>query len=151
MALLNPTFADAGALPGEAAHWTLTAVTSREVLAAFGGVAREDFEGWGELLASLTDVTVVRVFFGSDGFEAFERLFLYELPTGRLVTFPFSGGVVETWTASPLLDDWAAVPSVSGLVEDFARAGFAFDWVNVASAGLPPETFSGTWTHAVTL
>ena len=40
MALLNPTFADAGALPGEAARWTISAVASLEVLArlaAHGG------------------------------------------------------------------------------------------------------------------
>ncbi len=33
MALLNPSFEDAGTLPGEAEHWTLTATTSLEELA----------------------------------------------------------------------------------------------------------------------
>ena len=37
MVLENPSFEDAGSSPGEAAHWTLTAVTSLEVLAGFGG------------------------------------------------------------------------------------------------------------------
>jgi hypothetical protein len=74
MALLNPTFADAGALPGEAARWTISAVTSLEVLAAFGGAGREDFERWSAFHRALADVTVVRAFFDSrDGFEAFER------------------------------------------------------------------------------
>ncbi len=69
MALLNPTFDDAGALPGEAAHWTLTAVTSLEVLAGFGTApedAWEDFERWIAFLAALADVTVVRAFFGNE-------------------------------------------------------------------------------------
>ena len=73
MALLNPRFVDAGPLPGEAASWTLTAVTSLEVLAAFGAAAWEDFERWTPFLGALTDVTTVRAFFGNDGFEEFER------------------------------------------------------------------------------
>ena len=96
MALLNPTFADAGALPGEAARWTISAVTSLEVLAAFGGAGREDFEPWSAFLAALADVTVVRAFFGRDGFEAFERPYLFALPTGRVVACSFGVRDVET-------------------------------------------------------
>ena len=36
MAILNPSFEDAGALPGEAEHWALSAVTSLEEIAGFG-------------------------------------------------------------------------------------------------------------------
>lgn len=36
MAVLNPSFEDAGTLPGDAEHWTLFAVTSLEELAGFG-------------------------------------------------------------------------------------------------------------------
>ncbi len=50
MSLLNPTFADAGALPGAAARWTITAVTRLEAIAALGGVGREDFERWSSYL-----------------------------------------------------------------------------------------------------
>ena len=67
MALLNPTFADAGALPGEAAHWTLSAVTSLQRVAAFGTAGREDFESWTAHLSSLADVVAARGFFGNDG------------------------------------------------------------------------------------
>ena len=74
MALLNPRFVDAGARPGEAANWTLTAVASLEVLAAFGSAAWEDFERWTPFLGALADVTTVRAFFGNDGFEEFEGL-----------------------------------------------------------------------------
>jgi hypothetical protein len=41
MALLNPSFEDAGTLPGEAEHWALSAVTSCEEVAGFG-TAPED-------------------------------------------------------------------------------------------------------------
>ncbi len=152
MALLNPTFADAGALPGEAARWNISAVTSLEVLAGFGGIGREDFERWSALISALVDVTVVRAFFGRDGFEEFERPFLFTLPSGRVVTCSFGGSDVETWTRpSPWLDDWSRVPSMPGLSEPFARPGFVADWSGVASAAAPTETFSGVWPRAATL
>ena len=157
MALLNPRFVDPGAQPGEAANWMLTAVTSLEVLAAFGAAAWEDFERWTPFLGALADVTAVRAFFGSDGFEEFERAwansaFLFDLPTGRVVTCMFGGVAVETWTlAAPFLREWAGVPSVPGIVEDFVRPGFVTDWAGVTGVALPTETFSGAWTHAVTL
>lgn len=151
MALLNPTFVDAGPRAGQAEHWTITATTSLERLAAFGGVAREDFERWVTLLADLSDVTVVRAFFGRDGFEAFERALLRELPTGRVVSCTFSRTDIETWTDAPLLRDWAAVPSAPGLTEAFERADFVADWFALASTALPTETFAGAWTQASTL
>jgi hypothetical protein len=40
MAILNPSFEDAGALPGEAEHWTLSAVTSLEEIAGFGAAPK---------------------------------------------------------------------------------------------------------------
>lgn len=152
MALLNPTFADAGALPGEAANWTITAVSNLEVLAAFSGVGREDFERWHALRDALADLTTVRAFFGSDGFEAFERQLLVELPTGRVVTCSFDGRNEETWTIpSPWLDDWSAVLSAPGLIEPFNRAAYVTDWSGVGSVAAPTETFSGAWVSAATL
>ena len=53
MPVLNPSFEDAGALPGEAEHWTLSAVTSREEIAGFGAGSEEawdDFDRWFDLL-----------------------------------------------------------------------------------------------------
>ncbi len=152
MPLLNPTFVDAGALPGEAARWTITAVTRLEAIAAFGGVGREDFERWSAFLTSLAGLAVVRAFFGRDGFEEFERPFLFELPTGRVVPCSFGGRDVEAWTRpAPWLDDWSRVVSMLGLAEPFARVGFVADWSGVTSAAAPTETFSGTWAHAATL
>jgi hypothetical protein len=152
MPLLNPTFADAGPQPGEAARWTITAVTRLEAIAAFGGVGREDFERWNASLTSLAGLTVVRTFFGRDGFEEFERPFLFELPTGRVVACSFGGRDVETWMRpAPWLDDWSRVTSSLGLTEPFARAGFVADWSNVTVAAAPTETFSGVWAHAATI
>ena len=152
MALLNPTFADAGAQPGEAAHWTINAVTSLEVLAAFGGAGREDFERWSAFLGVLADVTVVRAFFGRDGFEEFERPFLFELPTGRVVACSFGVRDVETWARpSPWLDDWSRVASTLGLTEPFARAGYVSDWSAIADVAALTETFSGAWERAATV
>ena len=56
MPVLNPSFEDAGALPGEAEHWALSAMTSLEEIAGFGTApeeAWEDFERWFELLDSI--------------------------------------------------------------------------------------------------
>jgi hypothetical protein len=90
MAILNPSFEDAGALPGEAEHWALSAVTSLEEIAGFGTApeeAWEDFERWFELLDSIDDVVVVLAFFDSalKGYEEFESgwanvVYLYDLP-----------------------------------------------------------------------
>ena len=152
MPLLNPTFADPGALPGEAARWTITAVTRLEAIAAFDGVGREDFERWSAFLASFARLTVVRAFFGRDWFEEFERPFLFTLPTGRVMTCSFSMRDVETWTRpSPWLDDWSRVSSTPGLTEPFARLGFVADWSSVVSTAAPTETFSGAWARAATL
>ena len=46
MAILNPSFEDAGALPGEAEHWALSAVTSLEEIAGFGAAKTYDLEVW---------------------------------------------------------------------------------------------------------
>jgi len=142
MALLNPSFEDEGALPGEAEHWTLAAVTSREVLAGFGTSpedAWEDFERWFTLFASLADVTVVLAFFDSalKGFEEFESgwanaVFLYELPPAQLVTCAFGGGAVEDceagWSNVPYLRDWALVTASTGIFDGEPREDFEDQW-----------------------
>ena len=93
----------------------------------------------------------------NDGFEEFEKAwansaFLFDLPTGRVVTCTFGGVAVETWTlAAPFLSDWVGVPSVAGIVEDFVRPSFITDWAGVTGVARPTETFSGPWTHAATL
>jgi hypothetical protein len=152
MPLLNPSFEDAGALPGEAEHWTLTAVTSLEVLGAFGTApedAWEDFDRWYALLDSLDDVTVVLAFFDSalKGYEAFESgwanvVYLYELPPAQLVTCAFGGGAVEDcesgWSNVPYAREWADVAAATGVFDGEPREDFEDGWRS-------NEAFAWTW------
>jgi hypothetical protein len=142
MALQNPSFEDAGVLPGEAEHWSFSAVTSLEVLAGFGAApeeAWEDFERWYALLDSLEDVVVVLAFWGSalEGYEAFESgwanfVYLYELPPAQLVTCAFGGGAVEDcesgWSNVPYLRDWALVTTATGVFDGEPREDFEDQW-----------------------
>nr|BDT32011.1 hypothetical protein MFMH1_16800 [Myxococcus sp. MH1] len=175
MALLNPSFEDAGARPGEAAHWTLTAVTRLEVLAGFGvpEEACEDFERWYVWRAALSDVPVALAFFSGqrEGFEAFSRGwdndgFLFELPPALLVPHRFEGNIVETWGQGPFLTDWVDAASVEGLFSDSPREDFgqrwhtneayAWRWEDVTARGAffnttqPTEDFDTGWPLAAT-
>lgn len=174
MALLNPSFEDAGALPGEAEHWTLTAVTRLEALAGFGVLeeACEDFERWYVWRAALSDVPVALAFFGQrDGFEDFSRGwdndgFLFELPPAQLVPHSFEGQAVETWGQGPFLSGWADVTSVTALFsdspgEDFEQRwhtneAYACRWEDVTarvaffSTTQPTEDFDTGWPLAAT-
>ena len=115
MAILNPSFEDAGTLPGEAEHWALSAATSLEEIAGFGTApeeAWEDFERWFELLDSIDDVVVVLAFFDSalKGYEEFESgwanvVYLYDLPPAQLVTATFDGNAAEDCESG-----WSNVP-----------------------------------------
>ncbi|MCL2726744.1 MAG: hypothetical protein FWD69_20185 [Polyangiaceae bacterium] len=180
MALLNPSFEDAGALPGEATHWTLTAVTSLEELAGFGDApeeAWEDFERWFERLASLDDVVVVLAFFDTlKGYEAFESgwdnaVYLYDLPPAQLATATFDGKDVEDcesgWSNVPYARDWDDITAATGVFggeprEDFedgwrSNDVYAWSWAAVtASAAMfdagtqAVEAFESAWTRATT-
>ncbi len=152
MPLLNPSFEDAGALPGEAAHWTMTAVTSLEVLAGFGAApeeAWEDFERWFARLAALDDVTVALAFFDSvaEGYEDFgegwaNAVYLHELPPAQRVTCPFGGGAVEDceagWRTVPYLRDWALVTAEPGVFDGEPQEGFEDQWRS-------NESYARTW------
>lgn len=152
-ALLNPSFEDAGALPGDAAHWTLTAFTSLEVVAGFGTApekAWEDFADWYPFLGGLADVPVVLAFFdgNAEGFEDFEEgwannLHLLELPPAQLVPCPFGGGLdvedCETgWSNAAYARDWALVTSVTGLFDGQPREAFDVHWRS-------NEAYARTW------
>jgi len=150
MALLNPSFEDAGVLPGEAAHWVLSAVTSLEEIAGFGTApeqACEDFERWFELLGELEAVLTERAFFalGSEGYEAFERgwcegVFLFELPPAQMVAAPFSPADAEHcesgWSNETFYWGWDSVPFAAGQFDGKPREDFedlwhgnqTFDW-----------------------
>jgi hypothetical protein len=142
MALQNASFEYAGTLRGEAEYWTLTAVTSLEVLAGFGTApedAWEDFERWHTLCDAFDDVTVVLAFFDNalKGYEAFESgwanvVYLYELPPAQLVTCAFAGGAVEDcesgWSNVPYLRDWAFITTATGVFDGDPREDFEDQW-----------------------
>ncbi|RKH04359.1 hypothetical protein [Corallococcus carmarthensis] len=175
MALLNPSFEDAGGRPGEAAHWTLTAVARLEALAGFGVLEEscEDFERWYTWRASLSDGAVALAFFSGqrEGFEAFSRGwdndgFLFELPPAQLVPHRFEGQAVETWGQGLFLKDWTDVTSLAGLFsnspqEDFGQRWhtnetYAWRWEDVTarealfSTTQPTEDFDTGWPLAAT-
>ncbi|MCP3167335.1 hypothetical protein [Myxococcus qinghaiensis] len=175
MPLLNPSFEDAGARPGEAEHWALTTVTRLEALAGFGVPEEscEDFEHWYVWRAALSDVPVALAFFSGqrEGFESFSRGwdndgFLFELPPAQLVPHRFEEQAVETWGQGPFLTDWADVTSVSGLFSDSRREDFelrwhtneayAWRWEDVTARGAlfnttqPTEDFGTGWPLAAT-
>jgi len=157
MPVLNPSFEDAGLLPGEAEHWTLASVTSLESIAGFGAdpeLAREGFERWGALWLALEDVPVVRAFFDTspEGLEDFEEvwendLYLWELPPAQQLPASFGpdevAGVVGVFDGEPREDfedqwsgnqafawTWGAVTSAAALFDAGAQAreDFENDW-----------------------
>ena len=142
MPILNPSFEDEGALPGEAAHWTLTAVTILEEIAGFGTLpeqASEDFERWFELLAELDSVLTSRAFFapGTDGFESFTTgwgagAYLFDLPPAQVVPVPFSVDAVEDcetgWRNATFAWSWDDVTSVAGQFDGEPREDFDDQW-----------------------
>jgi hypothetical protein len=180
MALANPSFEDAGALPGDAAHWTLTAHTSREAIAAFGAAppeAFESFERWFAFVDALAGVTTVIAFFdgGRDGDEDFEEawansLYLREFQPAVLV--PLHTPAAETfdanWSGAAYFLAWGAAPSDAATfgahgIEDFeahwhANESFAHDLATITTDGarFAPgarafEPFDTAWVHATTL
>ncbi len=180
MGLLNPSFEDAGALPGEAEHWTLQTFTSLQRVAGFGPVAHEaweTFERWFDLLVDLSDVAVALFDPLAEGFEDFDDawdndLYLTELPTGQLVTAPFGGGAVEDleegWDNAPFAWAWDEVASETGLFdvephEDFderwhGNESFAWTWASVTALtarfdGGPDtdEDYENDWPSATTI
>ena len=181
MAILNPSFEEEGVLPGEAAHWTLTAVTSLEAVAGFGTTpeqAWEAFERWFELAATLGDVATARAFFGVgvDGFEAFEvgwgsGAFLWDLLPAQVVVAEFGPDAVEDcesgWNNEGFAWAWTDVSAITGQFdgeprEDFedqwaGNQGLDWSWSTVASAiawfdsGQNREDFENDWTPAATI
>ena len=168
-AILNPGFETAGALPGQAEHWILTAYTSRERIAGFGPgllLGWEGFERWYELHWELEDAQTVRAFFDphAEGYEDFEEawqndLFLREVPTGHLVAALFHGGEVEdleaAWDNVPFALAWDDVVDVPAEFDgdpiDACEHGwhgneqFVWDWAGVTDgaalfdSGTSPE------------
>ena len=142
MAILNPSFEDAGALPGEAEHWTLQTVTSAERIAGFGPAPHEAWEGferWFELALVFGEGDVAIALFDplAEGHEDFEEawsndLFLTELPPGQVVTAPFGGGAAEDmedgWANDAYATAWEEVADATGLFDGEQHEDFEEQW-----------------------
>ena len=174
MPVLNPSFEEAGAEPGLAAHWLLETFVARERIAGFGPPphrGREDFERWFDWRMSLdAGVVLVAVFEPlREALESFEGgwandLFAWALPEGAITIALFAGRSVEDlevgWSAGVFLERWADVASTPGrfdgeLAEDFEESWrdnqrFAWRWADVRGRaamfdGATAETFEGVW------
>ena len=164
MPIQNPSFEDAGAEPGLAAHWTLETYVARERIAGFGPPPHrgcEDFERWfGWRNALDASAVLVAVFEG--GWD--NDLFAWALPEGAITTALFAGRPVEDlevgWSAGRFFDRWAEVASTGArfdgeLAEDFEESWrgndrFAWRWADVRGRaavfdGAAVETFEGVW------
>ena len=142
MAILNPSFEDAGPEPGMAEHWTLATSVAGQRIAGFGPTphrAWEDFERWFELRLSFPPGSLALAFFDpiAEGFEDFEEawsndLYLTELPSGQVITAPFGGGAVEDmedgWSNDPFATDWSGVTAVTGIFDGEPREDFEDEW-----------------------
>jgi len=78
MAILNPSFEDAGGEPGTAEHWTLATSVAGQRIAGFGPSPHrgwEDFDRWFELRLSFVPGSLALAFFDpiAEGFEDFEE------------------------------------------------------------------------------
>lgn len=182
MAILNPRFDQPGAHPGEAEHWTLATAVARERIAGYGPepfLGVDDFERWFELKKEFSDADLSLGFFDfhPEGFEDFEEgwsndAYLYDLPTGHVVSCIFGSSEIETmdtgWLIEPYVRDWSSVSAVVAVfdgtpAEDFEQQwrenqDFARNWDEVTSQLMtfgtslsPVETFETEWTAASTI
>lgn len=182
MPVLNPGFENVGDGPGQAEHWTLVSYTALERIAAFGPdphQAFEDFERWIEFLDALSPEDIAIAFFDplAEGYEDFEdswnnEFYITELPTGHVITAPFSGGAVEdmesAWNNDDYFTDWDELVVVIGSFDGESREDyedqwrnnqtFAWDWSGVTktrayfdSESDPDEDFNNGWTAATTI
>ena len=176
MAVLNPTFAEAGNNPGEAAHWRIVSFAKLERIAGFGPMpygAIEDFERWFAFSDDFSDVTSALAFFDqqSNGFEDFEtgwqnNAYLTELPTGHLAILPledFNAG----WETDDYETAWAEITAFTALFDGMPNEAFEQGWREnlhylwtwegalsesciFDSTTNTTETFSGEWPEATT-
>lgn len=181
MPILNPSFEDAGAAPGLAAHWTLRTFVARERIAGFGPPphrGREDFERWFAWIGALDEASrAVGVFEPRrEAFEAFEAgwgndLFAFELPIGATASAPFGGRGVDDletgWTAGPFVATWRDVVAALARfaaepMEAFERGWrgserFVWAWSGVTAAaatfdgGVATESFDGSDWPRITI
>jgi hypothetical protein len=167
--LLNPTFHDPGALPGEAVHWTLRTLCQGQRIAGFGPVpesAQEDFERWFELRKSFGQADIAIAMFDSlaEGYEDFEEGWndgplLVELTGGNADPALFAGNDfddMETgWVSLPFLCSWDDVTDEPAEFDGQPVEGFEgwmppffATWEGAGFDGwtVNVERFEGAWT-----
>ena len=142
MALLNPSFEDAGAFPGDAQGWTLVTICSAERIAGFGPLpleAWEGFERWFAWVARIADTTTVVALFDAraEVREDFDEgwsndLFLVEMPPAQLSAGLFSGTAVENmesgWSNVPYAMAWSEVAGAAGPFDGEPHEDFDEQW-----------------------
>lgn len=161
--IANPTFATAGANPGDASGWTLTTSCAREAIAPFGAppASVETFR-WTAWSAALSAPAFAP--FAPNGkeedFDAWpDALFALEL-TGGLVGATASESFADpSWTGTSVFT-WASVTQTRGVfaggpLETFTGwqpgAAYPLAFTNAAltravfQGSAPSETFA-TWT-----
>ena len=177
MPISNPSFEEVGALPGEAAGWTLTCVCTAEQAAGFGPPpesAREDFERWLAWMDGFGEGDLVFALFDAlpEAREDFEEGFANETWLGAwhpgfAEACVFGDDVAESFDAGWATDAWARgwdeVASEAAAFgadphEDFGVEPWRASWNDVTDDAArfdggttTEETFAGTWEPATTV
>jgi len=131
MAIENASFEDAGAWPGEAAHWTLVAVCTAEEIAAFGAdplIAWEGFERWSLLMRLFGEGSLIVALFDAvpEAREDFEEgwdsaVYLTEWHDGFSEAASFGDGTIEDgeagWANESYARTWDDVAAEAALFD----------------------------------
>jgi hypothetical protein len=156
MSVANPTFSLPGALPGQAANWTLFVSTALEVIAGFGkspDESAESFERWFTLIDEFDSAPQVRAFFtgASIGYESFNSgwsnsAFLTEFGDAQLSSAPFGISSVEAfepgWSNTRFARIWQDVTSTLAQFNDRPFEDFEQRWRN-------NELFVRDWSRVI--
>ena len=147
--VVNPSFEQPGAIPGEAQGWTMTSVATVEEWAAFGPWAVEAFDAWDgteAFIFAFAPAHLQAAVFGpaSKGQESFDAgwgndTFLFDLASTPTEAAEFDAG-------SPL--------QVESFIDWLAGGVWADSWEDVTGktaifgpAAMPIETYEEGWAN----
>ena len=172
MTVRNPTFEDAGSLPGHARHWTLQTHCALERIAAFGTSPPRAWEGfgrWRPLFLRLADVSAAHAFpSGPDDFDGGWGVapYLMEFPPAQLAAAPLED-YESDWRSDDYSTAWNDVQADAAPTEPFesgwrSNESFAWAWGDVAAVALAftedphvgptdIELFESGWSAASTI
>jgi hypothetical protein len=178
MGIVNSTFSEPGAMPGQAKGWTIVSRCQAERWAAFGEnlpTAYEDFERWSRLQLAFGAGQLVLGFFAprGEGHEDFDLgwgndIYQTELSPALSAAAHFGDKAEESFDwVTKLLVAWTDVVAAGAIFGGgtqsaewfetaWANDTFRRNWTFVPSAsalfgGVAVETFAGAWPHATTL